>query len=498
MSREASAILRDDESKTFAAIGTQGLTDNLGARQSDPEFFGLLGLLPDPDEILRRTGQDLKAFRRILADEHVEAVTTQRASAVLRQRWEVIPGGDAPADEVAAEFFREVLENLPLQTVMERMLAAPLWGLTAHEALWGRDGSRWYVERLLDRPTRRIVFDAEGNPRLRVKENPFNGIELPPGKFLFTRYKASAENPYGERLLSRIYWPHVFKSSGWKFWVTFAEKYGIPWAIMQYAQGTPDTEVQKMIEVAQKAVQDAVVAVPMGSDAKLLETTGGRGDVHERLIRACENGISKAIVGQTLTTQIGERGSYAASQTHNTVREDIVEMDARMVEASMFELGCWHTWLNFAGATPPVFNLRPEAKPNKDQAEMIDLARGFLQVPKQWAHETLGIPMAAEGEEVLETRAVAPAPGPFREFASSGGFAVEASAIPRMRDALAERFAPVLGEVELRLGRAVSEAEFIIALQDLAAREEPLAVEFAEGLRNALLRATLAGRESVA
>ena len=75
---------------------------------------------------------------------------------------------------------------------------------------------------------------------------------------------------------------------------------------------------------------------------------------------------------------------------------------------------------------------------------------------------------------------------------------VDAPVIPRMRDALAERFAPVLAEVEAQLGRAVSEAEFSFALQELAARDEPLAVEFAEALRNALLRATLAGRKSVA
>lgn len=502
--KHASAVLRDDATASFAALSTRGLTDTLAGRESDPEFFGMLSILPDPDEILRRAGKDLSAFKRILADEHVEAVTIQRASAVLRQRWEVIAGGDGAQDIAAADFFREVLDALPLQMVMERMLAAPLWGLIGHEAMWERDGSRWFVGALPDRPTRRFCFDRDGNPRLKTRNNRIYGEEIPPGKFLFTRYKASAENPYGERLLSKIFWPHLFKTSGWKFWITFMEKFGMPWPVIEYAPGTTDENVNKMIQVVVTAVQDAVVAVPAGSKVQLLEAKGGKGDAHERLVRACENGISKAIVGQTLTTQIGERGSFAASQTHNAVREDIVEMDARMVEASLFEFGSWHTQLNFAQAVPPIFKLEADAKPQKDWVEVIDKSRAFLEIPKAWAHGTLGIPMPEEGDDVLGPPAAAVTPpgegdppgGNFAD-AAAGGFAVQTSAIPAMRDALADKFAPALGQVEQLLGRAVSEGEFIAALQDLAEREEPLAAEFSEALANALIRSTLAGRVSV-
>ncbi|MBW7997515.1 MAG: DUF935 family protein [Candidatus Glassbacteria bacterium] len=490
----ASAISLNGEMTAFAHIRSTGLTGELGGRVSDPEFFGLLTILPDPDEVLRRTGLDQRAYRRILADEHVEAVVTQRASAVLRQSWEVNPGGDGAADQAAAEFFREVLEALPMQRVMEQMLTAPLWGLAAHEAIWARDGQRWFVERLPDRPARRIVFDGDGNPRLKTRSNPGNGEEIPPGKFLLTRFRASWQNPYGERLLSKIYWPHTFKMSGYQFWVTFLEKFGMPWSVISYPPGMSEEEVGKLVDIAEAAVQDAVLAVPAGSDAKLLETTGGRGDAHDRMIRACENGISKAIVGQTLTTQIGDKGSFAASKTHESVREDIVEMDARMVEETLNELGRWHTELNFSGATPPVFSLKAGAKPQMEWAKVLNISRKFLDVPKTWAHERLGIPMAEEGEDVLESGGSAPMPGNDPQFAEREGFAVESRAIPGMTDALAAKFAPALEAVEEALGRAVSEAEFIAALEVIATQEEPLAGEFAEALKNALLRATLQGR----
>ena len=153
---------------------------------------------------------------------------------------------------------------------------------------------------------------------------------------------------------------------------------------------------------------------------------------------------------------------------------------------------------------PPIFKLEADAKPQKDWVEVIDKSRAFLEIPKAWAHGTLGIPMPEEGDDVLGPPAAAVTPpgegdppgGNFAD-AAAGGFAVQTSAIPAMRDALADKFAPALGQVEQLLGRAVSEGEFIAALQDLAEREEPLAAEFSEALANALIRSTLAGRVSV-
>jgi hypothetical protein len=47
----------------------------------------------------------------------------------------------------------------------------------------------------------------------------------------------------------------------------------------------------------------------------------------EKLIDKMNAEISKAILGQTLTTEIGATGSYAASNTHMAVRQDIIDAD---------------------------------------------------------------------------------------------------------------------------------------------------------------------------
>ena len=41
--------------------------------------------------------------------------------------------------------------------------------------------------------------------------------------------------------------------------------------------------------------------------------------------------ISKAVLGQTLTTEIGSTGSYAAANTHMAVRQDIIDADKNLL-----------------------------------------------------------------------------------------------------------------------------------------------------------------------
>ena len=53
------------------------------------------------------------------------------------------------------------------------------------------------------------------------------------------------------------------------------------------------------------------------------------------LIEVLNREISKAVLGQTLTTEVGASGSYAAGMVHEGVRSDIVRADARALERTV-------------------------------------------------------------------------------------------------------------------------------------------------------------------
>ncbi|MFR3751468.1 MAG: DUF935 family protein [Enterocloster sp.] len=73
---------------------------------------------------------------------------------------------------------------------------------------------------------------------------------------------------------------------------------------------------------------DAAGIVPSGTDIRFIESNKQSSvDIYERLARFCDEQMSKAIVGQTLTSDSG--GSYAQSKTHNDVRKDLTEADCK-------------------------------------------------------------------------------------------------------------------------------------------------------------------------
>ena len=82
--------------------------------------------------------------------------------------------------------------------------------------------------------------------------------------------------------------------------------------------------------------------------------------------------FGKAVLGETLTTSMGDKSSsYAASQTHNGIRLELVRADADLLSNTLNEsLLTWLTELHFPGANPPRLWRRVEESLNtKMEAE---------------------------------------------------------------------------------------------------------------------------------
>jgi hypothetical protein len=94
---------------------------------------------------------------------------------------------------------------------------------------------------------------------------------------------------------------------------------GAEWFIAAGADGRREKEV--------------VAIIPEGADVHIeaLANKGSVSNVHGDYISAANAEISKAVLGQTLTTEIGDKGSYAAAKAHNLVREDLAAADRRRI-----------------------------------------------------------------------------------------------------------------------------------------------------------------------
>jgi phage gp29-like protein len=159
------------------------------------------------------------------------------------------------------------------------------------------------------------------------------GKMLPDYKFLIPVYKGSYTNPYGTGLLSKCYWPVTFKNGGLRFWATYMERYGMPTVLGRYERGSTMNEAQELAAHLSEMSQDSVIVAPSDVSLQMVEANRhGSVELYSKMIENCNSEISKAILSQTLTTEI-DAGSRAAAEIHYRVRGEIIESDMRFVKA---------------------------------------------------------------------------------------------------------------------------------------------------------------------
>lgn len=365
-------------------VNRAGLSQEIATRQAAWDWTGLIGILPDPDPVLRRLPDGgVEVLERLTADAHLISVIQSRKLGTLRKdfRWEPgTVGEDEPTPE--AERLRDDLaadlERVDLYSLLSGILDAPLYGMTPIELLWERARRGEGRIRLADlqvKPARWFGFDGENRPRFVSQRAPWEGEELPFGKFVFARHFPTYDNPYGLRLLTRCFWPVAFKKGGIKFWVTLAEKYGMPFLVGKYGQGATPEQQQELLSALTRMVQDAVAVIPDNGSVELFGgggsggSTSGSADIHAGLKTAMDAEVSKVIAGQTLTAEMGETGSFAAAKTHQEILDDYRAGDERLARTTMEEIAWLYGLVNAPGVPPPVFRYEEEEEAKKAMAE---------------------------------------------------------------------------------------------------------------------------------
>lgn len=344
-----------EETVLKKANSKKNLTEEIATRKRALNFYSLANILPDPDIVLRKQGKDMRIYKELMCDPHVFACVQSRKAGVLSLDWDINRGIDK--DENTENIFK-ILKSLDIYKLINDILDATLYGFQPLEIIWQKNRSGYILPtKVIAKPPEWFCFDDDNNLKFRTKEN-YYGELLPNKKFLLAQNNPSYNNPYGERTLSRVFWNVTFKKGGMKFWVVFTEKYGMPHLIGKHPRGATKEETNTLADMLEEMVQDAIAVIPDDSSVEIQEASkSSSAEIYEKLIDKMNAEISKAILGQTLTTEIGSTGSYAAANTHMAVRQDIIDSDKKLVESVINQLITWIYEINFSNAEIPVFEM---------------------------------------------------------------------------------------------------------------------------------------------
>lgn len=411
----------------------RGLKGLLGKPQAtvetDPQqWLNTLWAMPNPDPILRSMGRADLVYSSILRDTHVIGDVRSIRGEFRSREYRLLVGKDGdPLSEKAHALCEDWLTRFqPAGTsgtglqpdwleVMWQMTSAILAGFKVHELVWGLDGGNYLPTQVLERPNRRFVFNAAGETLLISRTSGLQGLPVEPQSFVVSRHMADPDNPYGIALLSSCFWPWTFKTGGWRYFVKYCERHGLPWPIGRYPMGTDEKEIDKLEEALASMMEAGYVVAQEGTGLELLvpNSSGSGGLPQQQLIDQCNREISKALTGQAMVAELNRVGARAASETAADRQANINDADRDIASTGMNQVFRWITLYNFGdGVAPPVLEFYKHENAGKDRAEAYQLAANMGARPSKSAMlEELGIPEAESEEDTLQPP-VPPAPEP--------------------------------------------------------------------------------------
>lgn len=245
-----------------------------------------------------------------LMDAHLRGVIRKRKIAVSQFPIEFRKDGE-PVDEVnthiKSPWFRGFVKSL---------IDVKMWGFNAYQFVKDKDG--WISVTNIDH--------RHVNPitkELLEYANDLNGRPL--DTFPNTLFLGEP-NDIGD-LMCVIPWV-ITKRQTTGDWAQYAQLFGMP--IREYTYDGTDSETLKEIkEEAECQGANGIYFHTSDTTMRLVDpaTRSGSSELYDKLMAKCDEQISIHVLGNTLTTTVGDSGSRALGDVHKSEEEAIMEDD---------------------------------------------------------------------------------------------------------------------------------------------------------------------------
>lgn len=285
-------------------------------------FLRNIHQLPDYDETMARIGIRRHELAGLTRDEEVTQCIDTRMDAVLSTPWRLEPNQPRASQRLASQIAPHI------ETIVRAAMDATLYGYSVVEVTYTGAGGDAGIASLSVKPMEWFSprRDADGVTTWWCEVPGRPAFQLDPRKFFVTVRRGTYRVPQGDPMLARLWWPLLFKREGLKQWNRFLETFGSPIVV-----GKVNAYNQFIDAMQQQGVRSVVAWQPSGPDESVTTIQSSAPGEFERLQDAMNSAIQKLILGQTLTSQVGDSGSYAAAKVHNEVRADKRNADIRMV-----------------------------------------------------------------------------------------------------------------------------------------------------------------------
>ena len=348
-------------------------------------------------------------------DAHLFSVANTRRLALTGLPWQIVSADEVqdvnehgPATE-AADYCRQVLARLDtFEEFLQHLALAVGRNLAIGEIVWDLVGGKLEPVELVPVDFTRLVFDDLDRVRILTDTEPRDGIEPAPNKFVIHTPHSVSGHPQRGGLLRATALAYLAKNLALKDWMVFSEIFGMPVRVARYEPSATAEEKREMLRMLETLGTHAAGVFSKAVELQFVEANKfGQGPPYQDMIEFLNREISKAWLGQTLTTDTsGQQAALASTRVHEIVRKDVRADDIRKEGRTLRRdlLGPM-VRLRFGPEVPvPYFRRHEdEARSGVELTEVLDAAVNQLglKVPERWAHTALGLPEPGASEAIV-------------------------------------------------------------------------------------------------
>jgi phage gp29-like protein len=435
------AIQLLSKNKPIDDTGGKGVTNPpFGAMATvNNAFFGISNyVMENPDEVLKKEHLTLEAYRSLRYDGHVYGVWQSRKSATLKLLWDVNRGKEKDS---VAQFMKDLLIKLKIRDILSDILEAPYYGYYPLEVIWNIVDDYLVPTAVLGKPP--WWFEYDSDKQLRFKNYGASGgtTSVPQFKFLNVQFNATYENPHGDAIASKMFYPTLFKRGATKLLAIYTERYGMPFLKGTVISDGTGARAREMYKLLLGLKQNGVLVTEEDDVVEFLNANvgpSGGGQLYIDFISLCNSEISKPVLSETLTTEQSGTGSYAMANTHFQVRQDVVDSDKLLCQYWVNKLIQWVYIFNFGSSTDdiPYFELYAEqdVDMNLSQRDLNLANTKQLQFTKKYFTGAYGF--KDDEIEIVPIAQPAPPQTPPAQFSEGNGNNADLSRFDKLAQAV--------------------------------------------------------------
>jgi Mu-like prophage protein gp29 len=290
-----------------------------------------------------------------------------------------------------------------------------LTGITVAEILWEVRNLEYMPRASLRIPARFYRYPYNLDEPDELLMNPsgdfgdVNLVPFPEQKFVISMYEGHTGHPSVSaplRVLAAFWAAQRF---GLEWFMTNSQLFGVPFRKGTFIKGDKQA-FDLLCSMLQNMGAAGWAALPEGTSVEFL-SAGGTGGVgpSERLIEMANVVCDIFVLGQTLTTDVGDSGSRALGDVHAEVKDEVLRAVADFTaEMLNSQLVSTLIALNY-GENPPqeLPKLVPDIEDPVDemsmaQRDLILFQQMRLPVKKDWLYKRHNVPEPEDDTELFE------------------------------------------------------------------------------------------------